>query len=185
MNTVDERRQWLKEHLSYELLMMRYAYKQLALPTQNAADQLAWNTNFGAFALFARNLYWFLLSKGDDKRAKKKAKASHYLSSDFTPDKTSIETIMDDLHEQVYHPGQQRLETDKKVGIQQAGKVFEWVERYMKEFLGRLELERDYEGHWMPNMACPSVLDTVAHIQQTTETTHPGSVKTVSISSRS
>ena len=103
MSSENERVAWLHEHLNYELLMMRHTYKQLQALPKTAKDQLVWNANFGAFALYARNLYSFLTNDPDLRSFK---------ASDYERPKTDskpVQGVMNNLHEQVFHPGKRRV----------------------------------------------------------------------------
>jgi len=76
---MNERERWLQQHLSYELLMLRHTHKQLhQVRIDSVHNQLVWNANFGAFAVYARNLYLFLTN--DKTRAT--SGAEHYVTFD-------------------------------------------------------------------------------------------------------
>jgi hypothetical protein len=135
MSGKDERVAWMKEHLSYELLMMRFAHNELNW----SDDQLEWNANYSAFALHARNLYLFLTSDKDSRI---------YKASDYTnleTDGKPLHGIMDNLNQQTFHPGKQRNGA-KKVGLDKAAKVYTWVEKYMDEFIDKLN--EPYKSAW-------------------------------------
>ena len=50
---MNKQERWLYEHLSYELLMLRYTHKQLQVPVDTTHEQLVWNANYDAFAVYA------------------------------------------------------------------------------------------------------------------------------------
>jgi hypothetical protein len=125
---------------------------------------MAWNVNYAAFALYARNLYQFLTNEKDPRSFK----ASDYAT--FAANGKSLEGIMFNLHEQVFHPGKARVGA-QKVGIDKANKVFAWIQENMDRFLG--QLAEPYKSAWNPDMADLSkVSSEVLRLSQPTTTTH-------------
>jgi hypothetical protein len=43
MSSIQDRCDWLREHLTYEVLMVRHAYEQLGATPKTVGEQLAWN----------------------------------------------------------------------------------------------------------------------------------------------
>jgi hypothetical protein len=174
MSSEQERCDWLHEHLNYELLMVRHTHKQLQARIKTVNDQLVWNANFGAFALYARNIYLFLTNDRDSRNFK----ASDYERPEANG--KPLEGVMNNLQEQVFHPGKQRVNANK-VGLEKAKKVFDWVEDNMKTFLS--ELKEPYAAAWNPDWAEPSKLTDittfdVSNIKQDSASSHPGMLLT-------
>ena len=165
MLTEDELKEWMREHLTYELLMVRYTHAQLHL----GLDQMAWNANFGAFGLYARNFHWFLTNNKGRPDLPRKVRACDY-ASHFKADDTQIAAVMSDLHEQVYHPGARRLDIAKGDGRDKADKVFKWVEEGMAKFVAEIQKTPAYKSAWDPDRADPERLHRL----------QPGSVPTAS-----
>jgi hypothetical protein len=117
-------------------------------------DQLAWNANFGAFSLYARNLYSFLTNK---------ATSDNFKAADYdrpAADGSPLYGIMDGLIQQVFHPGKRRRNDKRKVGLHKATKVHDWIEDNMKKFLDGLD--ESYKAAWDPHRADPSKLNVGA-----------------------
>ena len=74
--------------------------------------------------------------------------------ANFTADKTPLKGIMQNLHEQVFHPGKQRTPPDdeKRVGRPKVNKVKNWVEENMERFVGQLK-GGPYASIWKPELA--------------------------------
>src|SRR5262245_54553769 len=134
MLTEEKLKEWMREHLTYELLMVRHTHAQL----HRGLDQMAWNANFGAFGLYARNLHWFLTNNKGRPDLPRKLRACDY-ASHFKVDDAEITAVMNDLHEQVYHPGARRLDIAKGNGRDKADKVFRWVEEGMAKFVAEIQ----------------------------------------------
>ena len=66
----------MREHLTYELLGLQHTHAQL----HRGSDQMAWNVNFGAFGLYARNLHWFLTNNKGHHGLPRKLTACDYAS---------------------------------------------------------------------------------------------------------
>jgi hypothetical protein len=168
MSSENERIAWLHQHLNYELLMMRHTYKQLQALPETAKDHLVWNANIGAFAVYARNLCSFLTNDPDSRSFK---------ASDYERPKTDgqpVQGIMNNLHEQIFHPGKQRINASK-VGLEKAKRLYEWVELSMRKFLN--DLREPYKSAWKEEMANPTLYDTlelVLALEQDTASSHPG-----------
>jgi hypothetical protein len=132
---------YLDEHLPYMLKMLRYTFGQIK------KDQwyLDWNAYFESFAVNARNLVEFL-TNGD----KGNMKATYFILGGFhraknESNKNNITNLMKALDEQVFHLGSGRpREQSLKFGREAVGRVYPWIEKYMKEFVDALP--KDGEG---------------------------------------
>jgi hypothetical protein len=157
MSSIQERCDWLREHLTYEVLMVRYAHEQLKAPIDTVGGQMRWNASFGAFALYARNLYDFLTNK---------AESGNFEAADYdrpAANGKGLEGIMYNLNQQVFHTGQQRKRVEGKVGREKATKVHDWIEVNLAKFIEGLN--DTYKPHWDPDAADPSKLDLEAHYE--------------------
>jgi|EndMetStandDraft_3_1072993.scaffolds.fasta_scaffold18281_3 hypothetical protein len=166
-------KEWMHENLTYELLMVRYTHARL----HSKLDQMEWNASFGAFALYARNLQWFLTNSKGRSELPRKVRACDY-ASHFKADDSKIANIMWDLHEEVYHAGSQRV-GKAKTGRDKADEVFAWVEEWMDKFVR--EIQRTvYKSSWGPDRADPSkVAPTSA--EQRVESNNPSPVTVATI----
>jgi hypothetical protein len=154
MSSIQDRCDWLREHLTYEVLMVRHAYEQLRATPKTVRDQLAWNASFGAFSLYARNLYSFLTNK---------TASGNFGAADYdrpAADGKLLEGIMATLNQQVFHTGKQRRDDDRKVGLEKAAKVYAWIDANLNYFIDGLR--EPYKPAWDPDRADPSKLDAEA-----------------------
>jgi hypothetical protein len=162
-----ELKEWMREHLTYERLMVRHTHSQL----HRDLNQLEWNVNYGAFALYARNLHWFLTNNKGRDGLPRKVRGCDY-ASHFKADDSLIAQVMDDLHEQVYHPGAQRLVIAKGTGRDKADKVFRWVEEWMDKFIDQIR-RSPYRSAWDEDRADPLKIAATPDGQQTDSTLPP------------
>jgi hypothetical protein len=154
MSSIQDRCDWLREHLTYEVLMVRHAYEQLRATPKTVRDQLAWNASFAAFSLYARNLYSFLTNK---------VTSGNFEAADYdrpAADGRLLEGIMANLNQQVFHTGKQRRNDDRKVGREKATKVYEWIDANLKNFVDGLR--EPYRSAWDRDGADPSKVDAEA-----------------------
>ena len=154
MSSIKDRCDWLREHLTYEVLMVRHAYEQLRATPKTVRDQLAWNASFAAFSLYARNLYSFLTNK---------VASGNFEAADYdrpAADGKPLEDIMANLNQQVFHTGKQRRNDDRNVGLEKATKVYDWIDANLKNFVDGLR--EPYKSAWDPDSADPSKLDAEA-----------------------
>lgn len=135
---------WLKEHLSYELLMLDFAIGRI----RSVENQLEWNAFYESFVVHARNLYFFLTNKGE---------GSDYNASDFVAE---FKSAKDDLtigkfqkmHHQVLHMGKHRpKEGSTKLNRGNCEDVYRWMEGAMRNFIG--QLEKPYDQTWRESNA--------------------------------
>jgi hypothetical protein len=173
VRTMNKQERWLHEHLSYELLMVRHAHKELQVPViRSACEQLVWNANFGAFAMYARNLYDFLTNEAGPRNF-----VAKNFAAEFEADKTPLVGIMNNLNEQAFHPGKQRTPSNDKrrVGLVKVNTVYAWVETNMQKFLG--QLKQPYNTIWDQDMADLAKITKHAvpgELPQDTSSSHPG-----------
>lgn len=170
---MNKQERWLHEHLSYELLMVRHAHKELQVSViRSACEQLVWNANFGAFAMYARNLYDFLTNEAGSRNF-----VAKNFAVEFEADKTPLVGIMNNLNEQAFHPGKQRTPSNDKrrVGLVKVNTVYAWVEKNMEKFVG--QLKEPYNTIWDQDMAdLTRVAKRAVPVEspQDTSSSHPG-----------
>jgi hypothetical protein len=150
MTTESEREAYLKEHLTCELLMLRYTFARLSQPQY----QLEWNAYYESFALHARTLFEFLTCEKD---------ARNFKASDFCEFKAKKDDDTNGsffrLHAGVFHLGKDR--TDNKAGIEIAQIIMQWVEQNFQVFLTKLSPQ--YRSCWSEDKATlPTYIETLS-----------------------
>src|SRR4051794_4626894 len=95
-----ERRDWIKEHLSYELLMLRYTFGKL-YEVQSGLD---WNAYYESFCTHARLLRDFLTNKSGSTNFDAKEFVDGFKESVPRP----ASDIMADMNNEVFHSGKSR-----------------------------------------------------------------------------
>ena len=138
---------WVEEHLAYELLMLRYVHPKLAGPQ----TQMDWNALLVAFAVYARNLYYFL-TNGDTQNLK----ACDFVPS-FKAEKTDeTKAVFQRLRDQVFHLGKSRPvgKSAKKAGLDDADAAFNWIEKHFAAFIDKLN--EPYRSRWSWRRAEPA-----------------------------
>lgn len=145
-----ELKTYLSEHLSYEVLMLRYTLKELHT-TQPA---LRWNAMFEAFAVHARAMYDFLTNDKDARNVRAVDFAPEFKASKVAEAQGKINA----LQGQVFHPGKRRVDGDKlKLSVSDAERIGEWVEDNMDRFIRNLPRELDQA--YRPEEAEPQNMD--------------------------
>jgi hypothetical protein len=133
-NDDEQKNEYLREHLPYELKMLHYTSKQM-LEWQH---YLSWNAHYEAFAVHARNLVKFL-SNGDDGNFK----ADQFIRGGFKARTDHICSLMRKLDKQVFHSAKNRPSTlVGKFSADDAPPVCEWIEKNFADFLGKLSPEQ-------------------------------------------
>src|SRR5215471_11953343 len=123
------KRDYLEEHLRYELLMLRHTYFQIT----SYNNQLDWNAFFVSFVAHARNLFDFLRNTGRDKR---------FVADDFTGGSwrlsksaiSKIRRVIGTVHAEVLHLGKRTRAPALKAGIDAATELFNWIEEHWTGF---------------------------------------------------
>lgn len=140
MSTDADKKAWMKEHLRYEITMMRSAFREtVALAPRVKVDatlQYAYNVAYEAFILHARNLSDFLQNSGGP---------TNYKANDFVPKfktknyKKSMEGPMDALHRQVFHMAKNRPAGGvTKFDTTKCVQVNSWLEAQLSDFRAAL-----------------------------------------------
>jgi len=125
----------LEEHIPYELLMLRFTLGRLV----TEAHPLAWNAMLEAFAVHARNLYWFLRN---DRKHQENYIASDFVDSYRAANAGDVTGPFQALNQQVLHLGTQRKKiTADKFQADHAREVSSWIESGMATFREALSLD--------------------------------------------
>jgi hypothetical protein len=128
-----EQRDYLEEHLPYELKMLRYTYGQM-LQEQH---YLSWNAHFESFAVHARNLVKFLTNSDTGN-----LKAGDFVQ-DYRARIGDEKGAMTRLLNQVFHLAKKRpKEVVDKFDTKDAKEVSDWIEKNFRDFLSKLECEQ-------------------------------------------
>jgi hypothetical protein len=132
----NDRENWLKEHLPYELSMMRHSLSRLT-----KFRGLDWNMALAAFATYARNLRRFL-TNGDE--GKNNFKACD-LVQNFKSSRTDLSVIIrNKLNPSIFHLDKERptdSDASAKLNLAEAIEISEWIETEMEDFVGKLPEE--------------------------------------------
>ena len=150
MPTPKTKAKYLKEHLTYEVLMLRYTYQRLHV-TRN----LQWNAMYESFVIHARNLHDFLTSRPSTYKSKR-YRLPNYKASDFstfvpkTP--SNMKHTYDRMHSQVLHLGAERPYSHRrKIKLQrEVKKIYDWLEREVTSFKSTL-LGTAYSNSFNPD----------------------------------
>ena len=137
----------LKEHLPYELLMLRYTHKQLT--EQN--HKLNFNCYLECFGIHARLLLAFLTNqKGNGN--------NNFIASDFAKYRPishdELRGVTQRVNSQILHLGKKRpSQPEEKFNTADADNILKWIETAILRFLDALSPE--YRSHWNEDGADP------------------------------
>jgi hypothetical protein len=124
-----QKKDYLAEHLPYELKMLRYTYQQM-LQEQH---YLLWNAHYESFAVHARCLVDFL-TNGDPRNVNAREFVAYKVV------KGNIQGPMNQLNEQVFHLAKKRpKDVVGKFDTGDAEVVRRWIEENFADFLNQLE----------------------------------------------
>lgn len=139
-----QKKDWLNEHLPYELMMARYSIAQL----REATFWLDWNAFLASFAVSACNLAAFLTNaeKGNNFRA-------HDFVEGFRSRKGDFAKAFAMLEPQVFHLGKARPTDKGKFTLQEAVAIYDWIASEMQKFIQQLGSWREY---WNEQRAAPA-----------------------------
>jgi hypothetical protein len=131
---------YLREHVRYEVVMVRWAFKQI----QSLPPSLERNAFIECFAVHARALFEFLTSKGDTRSVD----ALVYVDG-FKPDGAAdAARKVTTLNEQVFHL-RRTDDTNLKFDASDDGAwVLQWLEAALDKF--NSELSSPYPNDWLP-----------------------------------
>jgi len=138
----------LKEHLPYEIRMLRYTLGEL---TKRRSHVLEWNVYFESFAVHARNLYDFLTNSDDSRNFK----AKDFIDQFATLKTDQTKGTFEKLNSQVFHLGKSRpTNQTEKANRDHAKKVASWIEKEFNRFVDGLAPR--YRSEWDWDNADPS-----------------------------
>ena len=160
-----EKTEYLQEHLSYELLMLRHTLTEITKPHRI----LDWNAFLESFAVHARNLYDFLTNSDDCRNFK----AQDFINGFKAAKDDNTISMFLRLHSQVFHLGKSRpIEQAEKANVDHAKQVIAWIEKNFTTFISGLAIE--YDSKWNSDNADPSKVMSSAKQQSTTSRRLPG-----------
>ena len=162
MASREQRLRYLSHHLSYELLMLRYAHARLG----DTRHKLMWNAFLEAFAVHARNLQFFLTNDKDSRNYRAEDFNEHFRAT-----KPPVQ-IKDKVSVYIVHPGTNRSEEAKdKFNLDRANRAMPWIEREFARFLE--ELPASDKKYWRPELADPLKYNPELDDATPTACTHP------------
>jgi hypothetical protein len=144
MSSKDEELDWLRQHLSYEVEMLRYTMERAASFEKPCPD---YHVYYESFAVHARLLKEFLCNDGGGGNFQ----AKNFVAK-FKP------TRLNDFHgpfatlnNQGFHPGKCRPATgDGKFNSDDCWRVYEWLEAQMARF--QASLDEPYRSEWLERL---------------------------------
>lgn len=156
LETDESRIEYLKEHLLYELKMLRYTHWKLREPLETVFD---WNSYLEAFAVHARNWHDFLTEKFQPRADRIDARASHFIETWPAANRDKVKDTYNDLHAQVLHLGTNRgITPEEKFTTRHADAFWDWIRPEMERFADCLPPQ--LREHWKPEEAEPKLLRT-------------------------
>ena len=153
MDEFDQKSNYLREHLPYELCMLCHTHK--TLPT--TFSQLDWNVLMEAYAVHARSLKEFLTNKSG---------SNNFQSSDFIKDfrvrvPPELTGAFQRLDTQVAHLAKKRpIDPKAKFTIDDVKATFQWLEPAIRLFVEKLAPTDRLI--WRDDLANPANEDTLA-----------------------
>jgi hypothetical protein len=146
MSSEAERRAYLKNHLPYEMLMLRYAAQ--TLPQRRL--QLEWNMCVESFTVHARIIYEFLTNADNPQNFR----ARDYAPGFSAPKTDDTKSIFGRVHCQVLHLGKKREnDATRKIVMSDVEKTVRWIEPHFKSFLD--SLDGTMRSCWDEGLATP------------------------------
>ncbi len=152
MPTEQDLTRYLQEHVSSELLMLRYTISEL----DRALHPLDWNAKFESAVVHIRDLYGFLSSSDGNQNIA----ATDYVAGFETDRPRELEGLRFKANPQVFHLGKQRLDA-VKLSKENAQKAHGWIEANMKKLIASLPAR--YATAWALEDADPNSL-AVRHL---------------------
>lgn len=149
--------EYIKEHLPYEIEMMRHAHEKLNM----GACPADWNAFYQSFAVNARNMYMFLTNEdGSNVKAKNFVKEFKSKKNDLT------KAIHYKFLMQVFHLGSIRpINPKNKISLKEINLYFIWICENIERFFELLS--GDYRRLWPDQKAAglskPSLVPELTH----------------------
>ena len=162
MASAQERCDFLREHIKYEWLMLRFTHEKIGV----VQDQMVWNAMYELFVVHARNLFDFLTND---------AHSENMQGSDYNPDfqakdPEAVRGVKNGLNPHVLHLGKVRKEADRKPHIDRLSKLFAWLDQNLIRF-GK-ELPAPFSAHW-PSAVTTTYFGLVPNGTQITQSSAP------------
>jgi hypothetical protein len=133
----------LREHLPYELHMLRHTFLKFTT-VHDASD---WNAYFVAFAVYARNLHDFLTNDPDSRNFNAKDFVDEFEATKLPKEIRSL--MSQSLHLQVFHLGKSRpTDVAEKVDVDRARQLGCWLETNFASFIDGLAPAYRSEWRW-------------------------------------
>ena len=124
-----EQKEILREHLPYEICMLRYTFGAVDKPR----EQLDWNAHLESFAIHARALVEFFLNEDD--RHNRTMIAKDLVPGWTAPEKNEIDRFITKVNQQVAHLGSSRTRrAAEKIGPERARKALDWIEAAVVQY---------------------------------------------------
>jgi hypothetical protein len=143
--------EYLNEHLSYELLMLRYAVQSM----EREPHPLALNLCYDAAGMYARALYHFLTNDKDNRNVT----ARDFGGVEAKKEPSEIVGIFQRVDPQAMHLGKTRTkDPSKKFNLSRAKTAAAWIEKNFDAFLE--SLPTTIRDTWNPDAANPSKVIT-------------------------
>lgn len=130
MATRVQRETYLKKHFSYEVAMLRYAFRRARART----DQLDYNMAYECFAVHARSIRDFLRN-GDSTNFP----AKHYAPDFKSKHDEKTNGTFDRINREVFHLGQRPDEPTEQVNFGDVVRAYDWIELNIAGFVAKLD----------------------------------------------
>ena len=143
----------LKDHMPYELLMLRYTHERM----QHEDHPLVYNAMYESFCMHVRNLRDFLNNDGTGNNLK----AKEYASDFRAPKDAEVQRIINtDMQGQVFHFNKDRpTKPTEKVGLEKCKLVFDHIEKMFAAFLAANWNDNTLKAKFRSDLADPKQVE--------------------------
>ena len=124
MSSEQEKIAFLEEHISYDVLVLNYAFRRLLTSPPSRQNELDFNANLESFGVHARNLVAFLSeqSPGDNRNA------TDYVPDFEAPDQARLQQVLFRLEKQILHATAfHATDPQEKFTIDDARQLYAWI----------------------------------------------------------
>ena len=124
MASEQEKIAYLEEHISYDVLVLNYAFRRVLTSPPSRQNELDFNAYLESFGVHARNLVAFLSeqSPGDNRNA------SDYVPDFQAPDQVRVQQVLFRLEKQILHATAFRAtDPQEKFTIDDARQLYAWI----------------------------------------------------------
>lgn len=154
MASVDENKEYLTKHLSYEITMLRYAIDLLV----GCQPGLRGSMYFECFAIHARACRAFLMNEDGNNCKAKDYNKDFKASSTSNDDKEALKLITR-LDTRVFHLAKSERDRDR-ITVGQAVKMYNWIVKELERF-GRELSQEAYRAAWSASVSVGGPVMTV------------------------